>query len=224
MTGWIVLIAVGLGLRHAVAPDHLVAVGTFIEKTSATRRQGLEYAVRIAAGHSVGMLAMAGVMIGLLVAIPAAWLQWMTWGTASWLMLMAVWILWDLGHDIIFAHDTQTLHVAHVSEARKRTDNGRWGALLKRPGSAWLVGLLFGLAVSPGDLAIFTLMAQHHATPWVAFGLLGIFLCSLFAGLGVVGSGLGWANTRVVLRRFFQGLSGVAGAGIALALVTGVLR
>ena len=72
---------------------------------------------------------------------------------------------------------------------------------MKRPGSAWLVGLLFGLAVSPGDLAIFTLMAQHHATPWVAFGLLGLFLCSLFAGLGVVGSGLGWANTRVVLRR-----------------------
>ena len=124
MTGWIVLIAVGLGLRHAVAPDHLAAVGTFIEKTSATRRQGLEYALRIAAGHSVGMLAMAGVMIGLLVAIPAAWLQWMTWGTASWLMLMAVWILWDLGHDIIFAHDAQTLHMAHGSEARKRMGGG----------------------------------------------------------------------------------------------------
>jgi len=170
------------------------------------------------------MLAMAGVIMGLFVVLPTAWLQWTTWGAALWLMLMAVWILWDLGRDMIHAHDTQTLSTAHASRAPNGTDNGQWRALLKRPGAAWLVGLLFGLVVSSGDLAIFTLMAQHHATPWAVFGLLGIFLCALFAGLGVVGSGLGWANTQVVLRRFFQGLSGVAGAGIALGLVTGVLH
>jgi cytochrome c biogenesis protein CcdA len=207
------MLAALLGVRHAFAPDHLAAVSTFTEKTEATRRQGIFYALRIAAGHSVGMLAEAVVLMGLLIHLPVAWDTGTTWASAIWLLAMALWISWDLVRELAWPHP---------KTSRQRTL--RWTNALKRPTTAWFVGLLFGIAVSPGDLAIFSVMARDHANLAGAFGYLFIFLLAMFIGLACVGGGLGWANARVVWRRAFQGLSGFAGMGIAVALMIGWLH
>lgn len=231
---WIMLTAAALGGRHALAPDHLAAVGTYVEKTRANRRQGVGFALRIAAGHSAGMLAIAGIVEGLMMTLNPAWLQATTWASGLWLMVMAAWILWDLVRDLrpvsaAYAAETSddSERLSEVSTRprtvfrRKIRLQGDW---VRRPHTAWLVGLLFGLAVAPGDLAIFTMMVPYHSQPLAAFGLLGIFLLTMFAGLSIVGAGLGWANGRAMLRRGFQAFSGVAGMGVSLALITGVLH
>jgi high-affinity nickel permease len=218
MNPLLLLVALVLGARHAFAPDHLAAVSTFTEKTEASRRQGLRYALRIAAGHSLGMVGMAGLIFGLLASLPPAWVRWTTVAAGIWLLAMAGWILWDLGRGLF----AKTPSVS-PGEATLLKDN-RWLTLLKRPGAAWAVGFLFGIAVSPGDLAIFTIMIRNHAAPLTAFFYLAAFLTAMFAGLALVGSGLGWANTRLVLKRAFQGASGLAGLGVALALLTGYLH
>ena len=206
-----------LGARHAVAPDHLAAVGTYTEKTEATRWQAIWYALRIAAGHSVGMLAVAAFMIVFLRVLPPIWVTWTSRGSGLWLLAMAVWILWDLIRDIKGLHHT-------TSRFSKCKMSPYWGRVLARPAAAWAIGLLFGLAVSPGDLAIFTIMIKSHATPVVAFGYLALFFSAMFIGLGAIGGGLGWANTRTFLRRTFQGVSGLAGVGVAIALLGGFLH
>lgn len=217
----LLLVSLVMGARHAMAPDHLAAVGTFTEKTEATKSQGLWYALRIAAGHSAGMLAVAAVIMGLLVALSPAWIAWTTWGSGVWLLLMALWILWDLARDL---WNSKRSFKKESPQPKSKASSSRWVQLLKKPATAWAIGLLFGIAVSPGDLAIFTIMAKNHAGPLAALGYLGAFLAAMFAGLAVVGTGLGWANTRMFLRRAFQGMSGLAGLGVALALLTGNLH
>lgn len=211
MTSLMVGMATVLGARHAIAPDHLAAVGTYTEKAGTTKREGLSCALRIAAGHSAGMLIMAAIIMGLATSLPPAWGSWTTWGTSLWLAMMAGWIFWDLIRDL-----WKDRFPYRPTESRPYAP-----AWLVRPTTAWFIGLLFGIAVSPGDLAIFTLMIQHHVDPLTAFALLMIFLATMFAGLGAVGSGLGWANTRAGLRRTFQAISGVLGMGVVLALTTG---
>lgn len=216
MALWLLALATLLGVRHAFAPDHVAAVSTFTEKTEATRRQGVVYALRIAAGHSAGMLAEAGVLLGLLVTVPVAWDMAMTWGAAIWLLLMALWLLWDLVRGVRRRSHGQPAPHLHLGNP--------WVTTLQRPIAAWGIGLLFGLAVSPGDLAVFTIMAKSYAHPVVALGYLAAFLAAMFAGLAGVGGGLGWANTRPTLRRVLQGLSGVGGLGVAVALMSGMLH
>lgn len=210
---WVIVLAAVLGLRHAVAPDHLAAVTTFTETTRASRRQGVWYGLRIAAGHSIGMLAEAGLILGLSMTLPPAWTTGITWASAMWLIFLAVWLIGDLVHDLRPRTGTGRI--------RSPGDASRWARMLKRPVTAWAIGMLFGIAVSPGDLAIFTVVARTHADPLTALGYLAVFLAAMFCGLGAVGGGMGWANARTTLRRTFQGLSGAAGVGVAIALLTG---
>lgn len=227
---WILFVALGLGLRHAIAPDHLAAVGTFVEKTHATRRQGARYAIRIAAGHALGMVAVAGLLMGLLLSLPSGWMRWTDWGTGLWLLTLAIWILWDFVRDLARTRgaggpDPGAHEAVGSAKDRTRTDPPRrQGGFLERPVTGWLVGLLFGIAVSPGDLAIFTIMTRQHATPLFAFGLLALFFLAMFAGLGALGGGLGSINARRTVHQVFLALSGVSGIAVALALITGALR
>lgn len=220
---WIVAAAAALGARHAFAPDHLSAVGTYVEKTQASRRQGLMWALRIAAGHSIGMLAIAAAIEIFLLKLSPAWMTATTWASSLWLMIMAVLVFWDL---ILDVRKRRYPNPAHPSEGSGGTS--RLQALIDkwfhRPVTGWFVGLIFGVAVAPGDLAIFTMMIRYNAQPAAAFGLLFVFLAAMFAGLAVVGSGLGWANSRAFLRRGFQALSGLAGMAVGVALVTGLLH
>lgn len=234
---WLVMVACGLGLRHAIAPDHLAAVSTYVEKTRATRRQGVFHALRIASGHALGMIAMAICLMGLLLSLPSAWIRWTGWGAGLWLLCIATWILWDLARDLNPRRASQRSVSAEAdTEASASGDTPtvwrgpasgrprRFTMFLKRPVAGWLIGFLFGMAVSPGDLAIFTLMIKQHATPAMAFGLLGVFFLALYAGLGFVGGGLGSMNARTPLRRLFFALSGLSGAVVGVALITGYLH
>jgi hypothetical protein len=92
MTGWIGLVGLGLllGVRHALDPDHVIAVGTISVRTPSLRRS-----VGIGAlwglGHTLTILLLGGAMIILRVAIsPRAGLA-MEFAVA--LMLMTLGIL-----------------------------------------------------------------------------------------------------------------------------------
>jgi hypothetical protein len=165
------------------------------------------------------MLAVAAVIMSALAALSPTWVAWTTYGSGIWLCIMAAWILWDLARDL-----WPRLRRRAPGRQATRPGGDVWVRFLKRPGAAWAIGLLFGLAVAPGDLAIFTIMFKSHTQPIWAFSYLGVFLVGMFGGLAAVGAGLGWANTRTFLRRTFQGLSGLAGLGVAVALLAGFLH
>ena len=70
MTGWIGLLALGLllGVRHALDPDHVIAIGTISARTPSLRRS-----VGIGAlwglGHTLTILGVGGAMVILRAAI-----------------------------------------------------------------------------------------------------------------------------------------------------------
>ncbi|MBX5467612.1 MAG: hypothetical protein K6U14_09020 [Firmicutes bacterium] len=212
MSWWTLAVAAVLGLRHGAAPDHVAAVCTLVEKNQARGWAGLWYAWRVGAGHMVGMGLVASAQLAL-----GHWAGerlvggWIGQICAVWLVLtgLAVW------GDLV---------------ARRRGQNGwaqralgGWGEWLRRRWAAWGVGLLFGLAVSPGDLAIFTLMAAVGPGWKPASILLGTFWLAMMAALGGLGLslGLGGAWSRGRWEPWLAGASGLFGVGVGTSLLVG---
>lgn len=219
--GWgLLLLAAGLGARHAIAVDHLAAVTTFVRATRVTYRQAIYYALRIGGGHATGMLMMAVVIFFVAHSIPSGVVGILSRISGLWLMLLSLWVLLDLmwpdgrlGHQRLEAWARQRRH--RVGPVREPTRL-----------AAWSVGLILGVAVSPGDLAIFTLALAHEARPVFAVALLAIFLTAMMAGLAAVGLAVSWRGDGKagVFSAGLSGMSGLFGMGIGLVLALGTLH
>lgn len=217
MTSWLIGIAALLGLRHGGAPDHLAAVSTFIEKNQARGGTAVRYALRIGIGHVSGMAAVAIAEMALTRWHPfeqtiSGWVGDMA---AVWLVLAGLWVLGDLARR------------RWVPTARTSRGGRAWvDRLLRHRWAAYGVGVLFGLAVSPGDLAIFTMVATVTSRPVLVALLLGTFWIAMLAALATLGYGLGLGG-RVGggrLEPWMAGASGLFGVGVGASLLLGVLH
>lgn len=214
----LVALAAGLGLRHAIAPDHLAAVGTFARATRAKVGPSIFHALRIGGGHAVGMFLMGVVVVGMAHGLPHALVATLSRISGLWLMLLSGWILLDL----LWPH--WRFGMARLRNWHERRQPNAHGWSLTA--GAWGVGLLFGIAVSPGDLAIFTLALGQAANPWLGIGLFSTFIVAMLLGLSLVGLILAW-RTHGLGAKLSQGLSGVSGffgLGIGFMLVAGMLH
>ncbi len=214
----LVALAVGLGLRHAIAPDHLAAVGTFVRATRAKTRHSIFHALRIGGGHAAGMFLMGVVIVGVAHELPHALVATLSRISGLWLMMLSLWILLDL------LWPNWRFGMARLRQWHERRQPGtrRWSLAA----GAWSVGLLFGIAVSPGDLAIFTLALGQAANPWFGIGLFGTFIIAMLLGLSLVGLILAWRTNGLgaKLSQGLSGLSGFFGLGIGFLLVAGMLH
>ena len=206
---WFLLgLAILLGIRHASAPDHVMAVTTYVEQNHASARSGIGYALRIGLGHSLGMIIMGIAVLFLLHHLPGAWGAFLSRVSGVWISLFSGLILANLW----FGKEHSVM--------RKRL--GQW---IGSRSSAWILGVLLGLAVAPGDLAIFGLMTTVPNQVDGALLLIS-FLFAMLASLIILGAGLEHFHKlgRAQWHHWTTNSVGVLGMGVGLALLSGILH
>lgn len=223
----LVLFAAGLGMRHAVAPDHLAAVGSFIKGNDASPRQGIGYALRIGLGHAVGMTTIALLALAVLHTLPRPLTLWLTRLSGVWLIVLACAMLFDLAKHLgIDPRNPPVKNEGGIAASYPRKTSRLFVRWTRRLWAAWAVGLLFGVAVSPGDLAIFSMVMTQSGHLTAAVTLLGVFVFFMLVALAIVGFALGLtaSDRNRIWHVWLTGLSSIFGLGVGVGLVTGFLH
>lgn len=173
MTGWtILLLGIGLGLRHATDADHVVVVSALVQ-----REPGVWRAARIAAlwgiGHTGAFLGLGLLVVVAGVQLPHAFERGAELLVGAMLVAFGLW------------------HVAHSRAAHAATTTRSSYA---RP---MLIGLVHGLAGSAGIaiLAATTIGSRGWAAAYLALFGLGTVL-GMVALTVMMSRPIGWLMTR----------------------------
>ncbi len=170
-----------LGLRHALDPDHLVAVSTIVSTHNSLRRSSL-IGTFWGLGHSASLLGVGLLIILLRVSIPDNVLPWMEAPVAAMLIILGVSAtrraLRERGvqiHRHVHEHDDHPHEHVHVHLGDEQNHNHGLLRLGRRP---FAVGLVHGFA---GSAAVTLLVLTK--VPSIALGLvyMGVF------GIGSIG-------------------------------------
>lgn len=178
------LVGILWGARHAFEPDHLAAVSTLAAGDS-RGRSAWSLGALWGLGHSISLLALAGALALLEVAMPPAAARALEFGVAAMLLALggrAVWRAFSEGGKGA-ARVHQHFGVAHAHPAAPQHLHLRRWTVSARP--LW-VGLLHGLAGS-GALTALVLAELHSAaarlTYIALFGLGSTLGMALLTGL-----------------------------------------
>ena len=227
------LLALVLGLRHALDPDHLMAVTTLVAGTeeNGTRRAGRLGAIW-GAGH-----ALAIVVLGLPVVLFHAILPELVQRAAETaigaiIVLLAVRLLrrWRRGAFHMHAHEHEGRRHVHVHTHRGAAGHAHEHARPRTPLQAFLIGVTHGVG---GSAAVALLLLASVSGRLSAAAALLVFAAGTAVSMGVLSAGFGWVLGRRPLRQRFRlavvplGVAGVAFGGLyavaawlpALALV-----
>lgn len=172
--------AVSLGFLHALEPDHMAAVTTFVSRRPRPL-EALGFGLRWGSGHSAAIVGVGGILIALDVRLSDVVARGLEFGVGGLLLGLGLWLLWS------------TLH-----ERAHRAAGGGGSAAHAHTygrGSLW-VGVAHGLAGTAPLIAVLP-MAMIHS-PWLAgaylllFGVgttLAMALYALLAGVVLAGAG-----------------------------------
>jgi nickel/cobalt exporter len=158
MTALPLLTALAAGFLHALEPDHMAAVTTFVSRRPSVR-EALGFGVRWGVGHSGAILGVGLLLIVLDVRLPTSLSQGLEFGVGALLLGLGLWLLWTVLHERAhaLAGDTQVHAHSH--------DHAHGGSL-------W-VGVAHGLAGSAPLVAL--LPVTLIRSPWQAGGYLLFF-------------------------------------------------
>ena len=171
-----------LGLRHALDPDHLVAVSTIVSEHKSIKRSSL-VGTFWGLGHTASLLGIGIVILLLRASIPAHFEPWMEAPVAAMLIVLGVSATWrafrERGwqvHTHTHSHADGAPHThVHLHAHEQHDHKHRLFRMGRKP---FLVGLVHGVAGSAAlTLAVLTTI------PSVALGLLYI---TVF-GIGSIG-------------------------------------
>ncbi|MBI4475146.1 MAG: sulfite exporter TauE/SafE family protein [Acidobacteria bacterium] len=170
-----------LGMRHALEPDHLVAVSTLVSRNNSIARSSMAGALW-GAGHTASLFVCGAVALALRSSIPKEFVTWAETAVAIVLVLLGINALrqltkiWKL-HVHVHTHDGSRhihFHLHRKAEAEIHEHQHHSSNQAK----SFLVGMLHGLAGSGA------LMVLVFATvPSIISGLIYIVLF----GLGSIG-------------------------------------
>lgn len=205
---WLLLDSFLLGIRHAFAIDHVACVSTVVESNQFNVLESLRASIKVGLGHAMGMVLVAAVGLvtlhGTLSTLPGHWVDLLTKVSGVWLISISVWMVLSL------------FRAKHHRQFWTSMYKGRW--------TPWLAGLVFGIAVSPGDLSIFTIVFTQSGNAELSSSLLVVFLAAMLMGMAAVGLFLGSVRGQRVLRvqRLLTALTGAFGLCVGLLLTTGL--
>jgi len=211
--GQVVVLGLGLGLQHAVDPDHVVAVSTIVSRTGSAARS-------IGAGalwgvdHTLTVLAVGGAMVLFSWKVPASWTHATNLAVA--LMLIA------LGLSALrAAKKASSNHTKHQHfHAGQHSQHDRGGSAVR----ALAVGMVHGLAGSAGIalLALSAVQEQYTATAFLTLFGLGT-IAGMVLITAIISLPFAWGSQRsrrlVFLLRRGVGLLSLV-FGIALVITT----
>ena len=173
------LTAVSLGFLHALEPDHMAAVTTFVSRRPRPL-EALGFGLRWGLGHSAAILVVGSVLIALGIHVPERVVSGLEFGVGTMLLCLGVWLLWSILHGEAHAL-AEHAHPHHHGS-----------------GSVW-VGMAHGLAGTAPLVAVVTVTVS--STPWVAGIYLLLFGVGTTAGMALYAAGAGavfhQARTRV---------------------------
>lgn len=157
------LTAVSLGFLHALEPDHMAAVTTFVSRRPRPA-EALGFGLRWGLGHSAAILLVGSALIALGIHVPEGVVAGLEFGVGTMLLGLGVWLLWSVVHG--------------EAHALADPDHGH-----DHPhGSVW-VGLAHGLAGTAPLVAVVTVTVS--SSPWVAGVYLLLFGVGTTAGMGL---------------------------------------
>jgi len=170
-----------LGLRHALEPDHVVAVSTIVSRNSSIARSSLAGTLW-GLGHTTSLLICGAVVLALRLSVPESFVAAAETAVAAMLVLLGANGLWHWSraaklHIHFHTHDGRRhihFHVHRTAETAVHTHSH----VFKAGSRAFLIGMVHGLAGS-GTLMILVVAA----VPSFVTGLIYIVLF----GLGSMG-------------------------------------
>jgi nickel/cobalt exporter len=209
----ILFLAFGLGVMHAMDADHIMVISNFIGRRP-DLKQSLGYTARWAVGHGTALL-VAGFFVFILGrAIPAELSEVAEHAVGVVLILLGLWVFWDLrrkkAHLHFHQHDGLPYHAhwhshEHDNKTAHRTDTHKHDhsadthtEIHKHSHSAVMIGLLHGTAGSAPLLALIPL--TQIASPWLGIAYLLIFALGVLASMMLFGGVL--SSTMRWLQRF----------------------
>lgn len=212
-----------LGLRHALDPDHLVAVTTIVSEHKSLARSSL-VGTFWGLGHTASLLVIGLVVILLKSSIPDSIALWMEMSVAMMLIVLGANVMWRVARERGFKihtheheHDDQPTHEhVHFHSHSDHDHRHRIFRLGRRP---FLVGMVHGVAGSAAlTLGVLTTI------PSITLGLVYIVVF----GLGSVGgmllmSALIGAPFAMTARRFSKINGGIRLAAGLLSVMFGLM-
>ena len=210
------LTALVAGFAHALEPDHMAAVTTFVSR----RPRPLEavgFGVRWGVGHSASILVVGVALVALNVRVPAGLTRGLEFGVGGMLLALGLWLLWSVLHER--AHRLAGAHPA----ASESPDAATGHAHGHRHGTLW-VGMAHGLAGTAPLVAL--LPAATTRSGWMAAGYLLFFGVgtTLAMGLYAIAAGLVFdrAGSRVpALGGTLRALTAVGSAALGVVWMVG---
>ena len=180
------LTALVAGFAHALEPDHMAAVTTFVSR----RPRPLEavgFGVRWGVGHSASILLVGVALVALNLRVPAGLTRGLEFGVGGMLLALGLWLLWSVLHER-----------AHRLAADPASPESRVGhAHGHRHGTLW-VGMAHGLAGTAPLVAL--LPAATSRSGWTAAAYLLFFGVGTTLAMGLYATAAGLVFDRAGAR------------------------
>ncbi|HEX6589768.1 MAG TPA: hypothetical protein VF039_12160 [Longimicrobiales bacterium] len=196
------LTAFATGFTHALAPDHVAAVTTFVSRRPA-RRECVRFGARWGLGHSASVLIAGGFLIALDLTVPAGVARNLERAVGVMLFGLGIWLLWTLAHGMAHRHDPAPDH-AHGDDVADHHHDRR---------GSFVVGMAHGLAGTAPLIGIIPLAfiePRSAAVVYLALFSAGTVLAmALFAwAAGAVLAAAGRASPRAAYALRFSAALG----------------
>ncbi|HEV8697742.1 MAG TPA: hypothetical protein VGQ89_08620 [Candidatus Limnocylindrales bacterium] len=214
------LTAAGLGAGHALTPGHgKTLMAAYLVGTRGTALHALGLGLSVSVSHTVGILVLAGVVVGLAGAVaPDVVVRWAPVVAAISIVLIGGWMLLnevrrrravdnsqpdhDHAHPLGHAHPAEHDHVHEPAHAHEHAHCGVAHSHAPAPGSSitWRSLFLLGLAggLIPSTSALLILLGSIAAgRPLFGFILVVAFGFGMAAVMGGIGFALVAARDRV---------------------------
>ncbi|HEX5684650.1 MAG TPA: urease accessory protein [Ideonella sp.] len=176
----ILFIGLLLGVQHATEADHLAAVATLATRPTGWR-QAVRHGMAWGLGHTLTLLAFAGMLLVLGQVVSPALERGLETGVGMMLVLLGADVLRRLWCDRIHRHLHQHAQAAgtHTVQASApvHAHPGRW------PLRALAVGMMHGLA---GSAALVLMSLQATPAPALGLGYVALFGLGSIAGMAVL--------------------------------------
>lgn len=188
--GSLLLLALGLGMLHALDADHIMAV-TSLSCQKPDRKQSLMFCGRWALGHGAAILLVGVAVLFVGMAIPQQLSHYAESLVGVVLIALGAYVLWDIWKQRVHLHVHQ--HdgmVKHAHWHRRSGDSSADDSTRHKHNHApVLVGVLHGTAGSAPLLALLPL--SQMASPWIGLAYLLLFGAGVFFAMLLFGGALG---------------------------------
>jgi ABC-type nickel/cobalt efflux system permease component RcnA len=210
------LVALALGLRHALDPDHLMSVSTLVAGSDedGTRRAG-RLGTIWGTGHALAIVALGLPVVLAHAIVPEVVQRAAETAIGVIIVLLAARLLlrWRRGAFHVHAHDHDGAQHAHVHAHREAPGHAHEHVAPRTPLQAFLIGVTHGVGGSAAVALL--LLASVPGRAWAVAALL-VFAAGTAVSMGILSACFGWMLGRRPLRQRFRLAVvplGVAGLG-----------